>query len=44
MQHPNCTSILVMRTIGADRGRAARGAPAKAITAIALSLCYKTTP
>jgi hypothetical protein len=28
MQHPTCTLTLVIRTIGAERGRAARGAPA----------------
>lgn len=27
MQHTTCTLILVSRTIGAERGRAARGAP-----------------
>lgn len=27
MQHRTCTVILVIRTIGAERGRAARGAP-----------------
>jgi len=27
MQHTTCTAILVIRTIGAERGRAARGAP-----------------
>lgn len=37
MQHRNCTAILVMRTIGADRGRAARGAPALAFAALVLS-------
>lgn len=29
MQHTTCTAILVIRTIGAERGRAARGAPKK---------------
>jgi hypothetical protein len=27
MQHTTCSAILVIRTIGAERGRAARGAP-----------------
>ena len=27
MQHVFCTFILVLRTIGAERGNAARGAP-----------------
>jgi hypothetical protein len=27
MQHPTCTLTLVIRTIGAERGRAARGDP-----------------
>ena len=27
MQHSICVAILVIRTIGAERGRAARGAP-----------------
>ncbi len=29
MQSFSCRAILVIRTIGAERGRAARGAPAK---------------
>ena len=31
MQHPTCTLTLVIRTIGAERGRAARGAPQKKV-------------
>lgn len=39
MQNNICTAILVIRTIGAERGRAARGAPAEEMTALPVSSC-----
>ncbi len=40
MQHPTCTLTLVIRTIGAERGRAARGAPASKTLSSALPLSF----